>query len=40
MLEKRREVLSLDKPFASAALYDLAETHGLLTGAADHSGMP
>jgi hypothetical protein len=39
-MEKRREVLSLDKAFALAALYDSAGSCGLLTGAANHSGMP
>ncbi len=39
-IEKRREVLSLDKAFARAALYDLAGSCGSLTGAANHSGTP
>ena len=39
-METRREVLSLDKAFGPAALYDLAGKLGLLTGAANHSGMP
>ncbi len=31
-IEKRREVLSVDKAFARAALYDLAGSCGSLTG--------
>jgi hypothetical protein len=39
-METRPEVLYVDKAFASAALYDLADNYGPLTGAANHSGTP
>jgi hypothetical protein len=39
-INERPGVLHVDKAFASAALYDLADNYGPLTGAANHSGTP